>query len=241
MNIWNILNIPPTCDIKEVKKAYAKQLKLNHPEENAQGYQQLREAYSAALEYSKNPPDDMIVQNDLVIDIPSIVTDTDHIMKHKPYENYRNRKSDFDQTQFDQADPDKSDFDRTDLDQAEFDRTDDNPQDSMFKGETVRLPSPVIEFNEFMEKVHKIYDNPDTRKDISCWKELMNDDTVWKLANRERLGYRMKNFLMEHYLLPKEVWELLDSYFYLSDMDDVLDAFVKQNLYVAVRAVKSRQ
>lgn len=242
MNIWNILNITPTHDTKEVKKAYARQLKLNHPEENPQGYQQLREAYSAALEYSKNPPDDIMVQYDHDFDIPSMVTDTVQrsITKHKFYEKLRDRKSDFDQTHFDQTGSNESDFDRTDLDQANDDQTDVNQPDSMFHGETFLLTSPVSEFDEFMDKVHKIYDNPDTRKDIICWNELMNVDVVWKLEDRERLGYRMKDFLMEHSLLPKEVWELLDSYFYLSDMDEVLEAFVKQNLYMAVRSGKTK-
>ncbi len=233
MSIWNILNIRPTHDTKEVKKAYAKQLKLNHPEENPQGYQQLREAYSAALEYCKHQSGDTMEEKVLAIDIPSQVD----------YDQGDYNQSDYGQADYDQANYDQSDYDQSDYDQAEFDQmninqADINPADYYSYDESVLTSPYLIESDEFMEEVHNLYHNPDTRKDIKCWNKLMNANIIWKLEYRELLGYRMKDFLMEHYLLPKEVWELLDSYFYLSDMDEVMFAFVKQNLYIAVRSGK---
>ncbi|KAB8139340.1 hypothetical protein F9U64_00670 [Gracilibacillus oryzae] len=52
---WDLLEIEPTKDIPAIKKAYAKQLKKNHPEDNPVGYQKLREAYNNAVKYAKNP------------------------------------------------------------------------------------------------------------------------------------------------------------------------------------------
>lgn len=49
MTIWQQLGIEPTNDIKEIKRAYAKQLQIYHPEEDAEGYQALREAYDRAI------------------------------------------------------------------------------------------------------------------------------------------------------------------------------------------------
>lgn len=54
MSIWGILGIEPTGDNSVIKKAYAKKLKLHHPEDDPEGYQQLREAYDAALKESKH-------------------------------------------------------------------------------------------------------------------------------------------------------------------------------------------
>ncbi|MFL0249414.1 hypothetical protein ACJDT4_03195 [Clostridium neuense] len=51
MNFWYILKIDPTDNISEIKKAYAKQLRLHHPEDDPEGYQELREAYDEALKY----------------------------------------------------------------------------------------------------------------------------------------------------------------------------------------------
>ncbi|MCC8433407.1 tetratricopeptide repeat protein [Brevibacillus sp. M2.1A] len=53
MNIWRILDIDPTEDISTIKKAYAKKLKLHHPEDDPGGYQQLREAYDLAIKMAK--------------------------------------------------------------------------------------------------------------------------------------------------------------------------------------------
>ena len=55
MNFWNILNISPTTEKKQVKRAYAKLLKQHKPEQDPEGYQRLREAFDAAILYCKNP------------------------------------------------------------------------------------------------------------------------------------------------------------------------------------------
>jgi len=54
MNFWDILEINPTDNASIVKKAYAKKLKLYHPEDDPEGYQKLREAYDSALKYVRN-------------------------------------------------------------------------------------------------------------------------------------------------------------------------------------------
>lgn len=197
MNIWNVLNMEPTTEIREVKRAYAKLLKQNHPEENPQGYQRLREAYSAALDFIKGQAESAAssyhTAGNPPVELPEVPSDSTNYEEEEESEQFY-------------------------------------PQD------IATLPPLTHEFDEFMELVFSAYDNPDTRSNINCWQELMNHETVSKLANREMLGYRMKDFLMSHYLLPKEVWELLDGYFYFSELDEVLLAFVKQNLYIAVRS-----
>lgn len=47
--IWDILGIVPTRDKKSLQQAYHKQLLINNPEDNPQGFMQLREAYENAL------------------------------------------------------------------------------------------------------------------------------------------------------------------------------------------------
>lgn len=49
MNIWQQLGIDPTQDIRTVKRAYARRIKAVHPEDDPQGFQQLRAAYESAL------------------------------------------------------------------------------------------------------------------------------------------------------------------------------------------------
>lgn len=49
MNAWEILEIEPTSDKKEIKKAYARLLKQYHPEENPEKFKQIQAAYQQCL------------------------------------------------------------------------------------------------------------------------------------------------------------------------------------------------
>lgn len=53
MNFWDVLGIEPTMEMVDIKRAYARQLKLHHPEDDPQGFQMLREAYDSALKLAK--------------------------------------------------------------------------------------------------------------------------------------------------------------------------------------------
>ncbi|MWC29676.1 CDC27 family protein [Paenibacillus sp. MMS18-CY102] len=53
MSIWTILEIEQTTDLAAIKKAYARKLKLHHPEDDPAGYQQLRQAYDIAIKNAK--------------------------------------------------------------------------------------------------------------------------------------------------------------------------------------------
>ncbi|PAE88593.1 DUF1266 domain-containing protein [Shouchella clausii] len=53
MTAWETLEIEPTDNLTAIKKAYAKGLKKHHPEEDPEGYQQLREAYDFAMKQAK--------------------------------------------------------------------------------------------------------------------------------------------------------------------------------------------
>lgn len=62
MSIWSTLEIEPTDDISVIKKAYAKRLKIHHPEEDPEGYQRLREAFDQAMKSAKQMKDKPFAQ-----------------------------------------------------------------------------------------------------------------------------------------------------------------------------------
>ena len=52
-DIWSILGLEPTRDVSTIRRAYAQQTKVCHPEEDPEGFMRLREAYQAALAWAE--------------------------------------------------------------------------------------------------------------------------------------------------------------------------------------------
>ncbi len=50
-SIWEVLGVEATDDERELKRAYARRLKLTHPEDDPEGFQELRTAYDMAQRY----------------------------------------------------------------------------------------------------------------------------------------------------------------------------------------------
>ena len=50
---WSVLGLEPTRDSAAIKRAYAEQTKLCHPEEDPEGFLVLRQAYQRALAYAE--------------------------------------------------------------------------------------------------------------------------------------------------------------------------------------------
>ena len=51
--IWEILHIEPTMDEESVQNAYRKLLPSVNPEDDAEGFRNLREAYEGAIDLSR--------------------------------------------------------------------------------------------------------------------------------------------------------------------------------------------
>ena len=54
MNFWSILGIQPTNNLKDIKRAYAKQSKVYHPEDDPENFQRLQKAFQEALAWQKS-------------------------------------------------------------------------------------------------------------------------------------------------------------------------------------------
>jgi len=58
MNIWQQLEIEPTSDLKVIKRAYAKKLKITRPDDQPDAFQDLHYAYKAALYHASRIKDE---------------------------------------------------------------------------------------------------------------------------------------------------------------------------------------
>lgn len=58
MSCWQLLGLTPGAQPREIKRRFAQLVKVTRPEDDPEGYQQLRDAYEAALEWSERGPEE---------------------------------------------------------------------------------------------------------------------------------------------------------------------------------------
>jgi len=78
MNIWQILDISPTKEVKRIRRAYALKLKETHPEDDPAGFEALRNAYEEALcfvDEEERPEGEKDPILDMVLESPSCFMD----------------------------------------------------------------------------------------------------------------------------------------------------------------------
>ena len=80
MNAWEVLEIEPTSDKKEIKKAYARLLKQYHPEENPEEFKQIQAAYQQCLHQDQEIESASFEQNKQDIKTQPISTKEDTII-----------------------------------------------------------------------------------------------------------------------------------------------------------------
>ncbi|WP_019535064.1 J domain-containing protein [Paenibacillus ginsengihumi] len=209
--IWKILGIDPTEDQSQIRKAYARMLKKYHPEDDPEGYQRLREAFDEAMRLAKQG---LVFFDD----------DDDDYDEDKELEENEDETVD-DEEEIWSLESDQSD----ESDEAVGEVW--NFQYSHSEAPPLRK-SPKDKAEEFLEELDSLYSNLTARCDISQWQNLLNNDVIWDLGHQGILLYRVFDYLNEHYFLPGNVWELLDSTFgikerYTQDPDGFSEKYPK--------------
>ncbi|WP_110933409.1 J domain-containing protein [Paenibacillus bouchesdurhonensis] len=191
MTIWQWLGIEPTNDIKQIKRAYKKQLQVYHPEDDPAGYQELREAYDRALKIAKQRNEMEQSFNEL---------------------NYIEQdQQDRQEGQIEQAESQHTDEpERTvfipprlpiALDMASLDHDFDEWAEGSQK------------IDEFIERAIALYDHYPSRISSEDWVGLLNSKVTWNIYNIEEISERLLVVLEGRPFLPKEIWKLLEGFF----------------------------
>lgn len=126
MTIWQLLETEPTKDKTAIKKAFAAQVKKHKPSDDAELYQQLREAYNAALAFADS--DEEIEEE------PEETTDAEDaeseerddgpsIDKKAFFESIIKEieETELDETEIDETNIDDADIEETEIDESEID------------------------------------------------------------------------------------------------------------------------
>ncbi|MBW7477556.1 tetratricopeptide repeat protein [Paenibacillus oenotherae] len=198
MRVWNILGIEPTDDVKSIKRAYARLLKIHHPEDDPQGYQRLREAYDLAIKLAKQ----------------SGHSSSTRALKDSEDEAGR----DIEGSAGDDAGQGAAYSGSSDYEAEAEDEIPAELRNSYYL-EWDNKPDPESQLNLFIHTVEHIYNDMQSRMNKANWLELLNADIVWNASMRAAVSDRLLHFLEGHYFLPAAIWELLDGTFHWSNQD----------------------
>ena len=102
----------------------------------------------------------------------------------------------------------------------------DNSFGNSIDGDIENVPeemgdNPESLYNQEMKKLNKdideLYNDFSKRIDINCWEEMLNRDDFIALDTSEDSLKVLLNYLMDHFLLPQNIWKLIIDTFYIKD------------------------
>ncbi len=237
MNYWAILEIDPTDDTSKIKKAYAKKLRVYHPERDAEGYQKLRESYAYALDYAKRNAGTGDAYGETYDEVSSGREETAQLRTQEqentvqlqtPDQNHttvRRRRTGQNSTALEQQAPDQ---DKEAVWQQEIESEAPGGQDDgqEFTWDDIREQAEVEvapdRNKEFLDRLEELYNDFFRRIDINNWYELMNSDLTWDFYNRLYFRRMVVDFLSAHYFLPQNIWKFLDGIIHFEEIEEEL-------------------
>ena len=206
MNWWDILEISHDSNLKTIKKAYAKLLKIYNPEDNAEGYQRLREAYDAAVKYAKK--NQRLINDNLD---KNIINDVE-INKNEDNtsENYSNE----DKTNKFKVDSyiDYINYDRNNIEDENNFKLNLDISEIYNEGQDTKI-NLNEQIKQFLNRLNEIYNDIYLRTDLVAWEDLLNSDVIWNVDGFQVIEDDMFDFLIKHKYLPAEVWTKLNNNF----------------------------
>lgn len=195
MSMWNILEIEATSDLSTIKKAYARKLKVHHPEEDPQGFQSLKEAYDNAVRYAK-------YRSRQTVYAPENGWD----YEESEYDEVRQEKT---------SNPEENGpFPGNPSDGPSDAPSEILPPEPFSRREAAN--------QEFVNQLDLLYSDFFERIKLENWTELLNREAMWDIENRCRLEPMVVGYLSAHYRLPQSIWKLLDRSFNLQEREKEL-------------------
>ncbi|GIO31551.1 MULTISPECIES: J domain-containing protein [Paenibacillus] len=201
MTIWERLGIPPTHDVKAIKRAYAEQLKIHHPEDDPQGYQALREAFDAALSLAKR----QAIREEAAAEAEDIL----HLQLQS--EEDKERPLVPPESLLFQAR--SVEFPEEDEDAEALEPPPKWPPHMNVDAENASQRSPRT-IADLIAAVNALYDHFPSRISPDKWIELLNSEVMWNIEYKLEISKELLAVLQNRRYLPAGIWKLLESYFH---------------------------
>lgn len=219
-----MLGVEPTGETSIIKKAYAKKLKIYHPEDDPEGFQRLRESYDIALKLAKSYKQKETENNSQVVESSE---------KETAIQQQAINNQDCQQMIFNDEDMSQQEIKVSGKAQLSEQFFDYSEEESIIP--KVKLPQPNILDNgideankphsrwhlvhEFMNKVEMLYDDFFARIQEERWIELLDDAIMWNLDCKELLNTEMLDFLVYSHNIPQNILVILNNSFHWDEQE----------------------
>lgn len=177
-SIWHTLGLDgPTDDMRVIKKAYATQLKLNRPDDNPDGFMALREAFTLAKNYAVSQS---VAADSFLAPVPSSQTatarPTDAETKPLPFsqQSLEGQKT-------------RGNSDTSSMPPIIID---------------VEAPTPAPRISPvptLISEITALMDNPFRRSNISSWRKIFDDDSLYAIDDVHDFEGAFLTFLCDYY------------------------------------------
>jgi len=213
MSDWEILGIAPTDELREIKRAYSRALRIHHPEKDPAGFQRLRAAYESILKSLESPRKPV-----LFADIPAIDTPEPPTPPDEPSGTWS-----------------PSPGQETSPSEAPAPRWSPipghgTPPSAEKAGTSSPVParpvSPQDPANPASDPLEDLkaawgefWNRIDRRGAPAAWRAFLARPEFWDLRTKNEFGWHLLTFLQEEFLenhlraIPRQAWILLDRAF----------------------------
>lgn len=193
MNCFFVLGIEPTKDKKRIKRAYAKLIKKYHPEDDKEGYMNIKTAYEEALKFvSSNSKD--YVNKDFLENIRSESGNENRNFsfeleyEDKKYANKVNKPFIFNT------------------------HNENNNIDNSFDFRTIDTDNIEDTVNNLFKELCNVYTNIGARLEEKNWVNILSKSSYQMIFNIDDVRHLIIKFFECHIAMPQNVWKVIDYY-----------------------------
>lgn len=209
MNIWKTLGLDgPTDDLKTVKRAYAARLKVTRPEDDPQGFMELREALDRATAYARNHTPAAVRPS--TTEPPARTPEAEKpVHKAKPPEVVRRAQplaspppASAESETFDKPPTPESPAPEETQNAPPIYITagEDAPADVTPELEPELEPKPEPPASPATLMIHRLHDmmaNPFRRSEKEAWAEIFEDPSIEPLEDWIEFDHRLRDYLLQ--------------------------------------------